>query len=88
MSLARIEGDDVVIRVPIAALAEEHVIPSDLLDSEFRPKVRVTDAAAFAADFVHALNAEAENGDTMVHRLLDQAFTLAVGEGSEAVDYK
>lgn len=84
---ARIEGDEIVIRVQVATRAHEAVVPSAFLDGHCSPTVRITDARLFADGFVRALNHEEENGETAIHRLLDEAFTRAVEDGSEGVDF-
>lgn len=86
--LAKIEGDEIVIRVPLAAipyaaslaLSEAHINTDDNGDT----RVAITDPAVFAADMVRALNREKhEDGSTAIHLLLDEAVLEAFENGSE-----
>lgn len=85
--LAVIEDGCVVIRLPIEILGEEHILPRDLLDDDFRPTVRVTDPNLFAQYFCNALNHESEDGETPVLALYDRAMVRAVEDGAEGVDW-
>lgn len=49
-------------------------------------KLRIIDAAAFAQGVRDALTAEAEDGTTAVHTLLDAAFMAAVEGGCDGVE--
>lgn len=78
-SMAAIEGDQVVIRVPIAAL------PVAMSGSPIWHDCHVTDAAVFAVEFVRALNEEEEDGTTLLHRAFDKAMSNAVESGCDGV---
>lgn len=86
MSHATIHRRHIVIRIPISVLAEEYIVPSDLLDENYKPRVLVTDLAAFAKDFVSELNREEEDGSTPITELLDAAFSKAVDNGAQGID--
>ncbi len=85
--MSKIEGGNIVIRIPIKLLSEEWLLPAELLDDTCNPTVVVTDAKKFAKDFIYELEREEEDGSTPVHRLLDTAFVAAIGNGAEGVDY-
>ena len=79
MSDAVIEGNDIVIRVAIDAL------PAVVESGPF-VGWRVTDGAAFARDLVHELNAESEDGTTVVHLMFDRAIERAIENGAQGVE--
>jgi hypothetical protein len=80
---AVIEGDAVVIRLPIANLpvAVSGAASLGTLD----PPFKVTDASAFAKDLVRQLNDEDDEGTTMVHKMFDQAFNDAAEQGADGI---
>lgn len=87
-NLAKIEDDEIVIRVPFAAIPyaaslalSEHGYSVDERTAETR--ITVTDARQFAEDMVRAMNTESEDGTTRVHILLDAAVCIAYENGSE-----
>lgn len=86
--LVSIEGDDIVIRVTLDALvfASENGVLSTFsnIKNDFR-KVRVFDKQAWRNEVVLALRREAENGDTPVHLMLDDALQRAVEQGPEGI---
>jgi hypothetical protein len=82
---AEIKRGHIVIRIPVEVLAEEYVIPADLLDEDFKPRVKVTDLNLFARDFVDAMNREAEDGSTPITDLLDDAYSHAVDNGAQGI---
>ena len=49
--------------------------------------MRVTDKSVFAREVVRALLREEEDGTTLVHVLLDDAFEAAVGDGCDGVKH-
>ena len=86
MELARIEGDEIVIRIKIDTLKEEFVIPDELLFDDFTPRVKVTNCRKFAKELLRELNKEQEDGSTPIHQLFDNAFIAAIDNGAEGVD--
>lgn len=50
------------------------------------PGFRITNPNAFARNVMYALNKEAEDGSTLLTRMLDQATLNAVESGSEGVE--
>lgn len=52
---------------------------------EFR-SARVTDADLFAEAILYELNAESEDGTTIVHKMFDQAVENAIENGAEGIE--
>ena len=52
------------------------------------PNIKITDAQEFALEVARAINAEAEDGSTLLTRMLDKAISKAVESGCEGVDHK
>lgn len=88
--IAKIEGDEIVIRLPIDAIpfaaSVAFVERNYDLDDDGEPKMKVSDAAAFAPYLVTALSQESEDGTTRIHRLLDRAIVDACEQGAEGVE--
>lgn len=51
------------------------------------PNIKVTDREVFARAVVDAINKEAEDGSTLLTRMLDAAIAAAVEDGCEGVDH-
>ena len=51
------------------------------------PNIKITDISTFAAEVADAINAEDEQGNTMLTRMLDSAIENAVEAGCEGVDH-
>ena len=83
--LANREGDDIVIRVPVAALPDAALVAFDEAWGFEQHTVKVVDADAFAKELIHQLNKEAENGDTAIHTMLDKACVWAAEDGAEGL---
>jgi hypothetical protein len=75
---ARIEGDQIVFRVPIGYLPE---IAAGAPDGG-----TVTDANAFARDLVVELNREDGDGLCPFHRMFDAQVAEAINQGAEGVE--
>ena len=86
--LVTIEGDDIVIRVPLDALvfASENgcLCTFSHLKNDFRT-VKVHDPVQWRDAIVRALRREKENGDTPVHLMLDDALEYAADQGEEGI---
>ena len=86
--LVIIEDECIVIRIRPDALrhATEHGVLSTFNQktNDFR-KVEVTDFVVWRQAVVDMLNREKENGDTLVHLMLDQALEDAVEMGAEGI---
>ena len=81
---AVIEGDEIVIRLPIATIGVAVQAGNDLL--VFDVPIRVTDAALFAPEMVAALNDEDEEGTTPIMKLFDAAVWSAFEGGAEGIE--
>lgn len=78
-----IKARDLVVKVDPEALrfaAENH---PDFEDLSFT----VSDIDVFSRDVAKEINAEDEDGSTLLTRMLDDAIRKAVENGSEGVDY-
>lgn len=80
---AFIEGAEIVIRVPLASLAT--VVDGAWMCHGIEPRLKITDATAFARDLCRALNVEDEDGTTPVHQLFDAAIQTAFEQGAEGI---
>lgn len=85
---AYIEGDAIVIRVPIENLpiAFEYCPlnphePSEAMEKQFR----ISDLPEFAKSLVRRLNEEEEDGTTLIHRCFDKAMEQVIEQGDEGV---
>jgi hypothetical protein len=76
-SMAEIEGDEIVIRVPISTM--QYAACGALEQC----CVEVTDDLQAAKGVVRYLNDEDEEGSTLIHFALDKALVLAVENGEE-----
>jgi hypothetical protein len=83
MSEAKIEGDQIIIRLDISALP---VIVSGGWACNALPPLKVTDSGGFAKDLCRALNDENEEGTTPLHRVIDKAVLTAVEQGAFGID--
>ena len=83
MGLAKIEGEEIVIRVPLDVLEGASTV---VWEQRGYGGYRVTDLATYAKELVSALNRESENGTTFVHRALDDAAVYALDQGCEGVE--
>ncbi|MGM4891219.1 hypothetical protein [Tardiphaga sp. 839_C3_N1_4] len=81
---AAIEGDAVVIRFPLAFMqtAIDGAWGLNVIDK----RQKVTDQAEFAKEFCRELNAESENGTTLIHRMADKAFVNMIESGAFGFD--
>lgn len=80
LDLANIESDEIVIRIKISSLE----VAFDLVTGG-DTDVKLTNSVTFAREVVQELNAENEKGDTLVHKMLDQAVREAVEQGAEGL---
>ena len=84
MDLAKIEDEEIVIRVPIKDLSGQAYQGLDqvgCVDGD------AMDYAALAVDLVSQLNAESEDGSTPVNYMLDAAVIEAAEQGAESFAY-
>lgn len=88
-TICQIEGEDLVIRVRLEALATaaEIILPERLGIDPLRERpVKVTDATVWANEIVYALLQENEIGETRITKMLDDAFEHALEYGAEGIE--
>lgn len=81
---AVIEGDEIVIRLPIEALPD--VIEGAWSMNALRTRYQIVDGEAFAKELTLALNREDEQGTTPIHRMCDKAIEYAIDQGAEGIE--
>lgn len=74
------------IEISIDVSALPVILSGSLAVRNADPLYRVTDAHAFAAELVLALNHEDEDGSTVVHKMFDAAMDEAIDQGAEGVE--
>lgn len=84
-----IEDEKLIISIGIDTLAfcaREH---PDFWNGEDdnTPNINVTDSAIFAREVQREMEKEAENGSTLVSRMMDKAISGAYEDGCEGVEY-
>jgi hypothetical protein len=77
--------EQIAIRIGSAVIAFAAQRHPDFWDDKGNNRVAVTDRDVFAGEVCRMLNAEYEDGSTMVSRLLDQAILNAIEDGAEGV---
>jgi hypothetical protein len=80
-----IEGEEIVIRVPVDALPDAAATALDRHYGFDTRSATVVDPQAFALDLLDHLRWEDENGDTLVTRMLDAACLKAEQWGAEGL---
>lgn len=81
---AAIEAGAVVIRFPIEAM--QSALDGAWGLNVFDRRQKVTDQTEFAKEFCRELNAESENGTTLIHRMADKAFVNMLEGGAFGFD--
>ena len=79
--MVKIEGDEIVIRIPICALP---VAAQYVWDEEFgidEHDYYIDNIDEFAKELVSALCDESEDGSTVVHDMLDKALISVTEDG-------
>ena len=84
MDLANLEGDEIVIRIPVGGLSGAAYEGLAAVGCEEGDDM---DYECLARDLVSQLNSESEDGTTPVHNMLDQAVIEASEQGAEAFAY-
>lgn len=80
-----IVDDAIVIRLPLDALPLVAECCPALYDAERDAGANVTDYQVFGREVLRALEHEAEDGTTLVHKMFDAALVAAIGDGAEGV---
>jgi hypothetical protein len=83
MTEAKVEGDEIVIRLYVGNLP---VIVNGGWACNALPPLKVTDSGKFAKELCYALNAENEEGTTPVHRLMDKCVIAAIEQGALGIE--
>jgi hypothetical protein len=82
--LAVLRGDTIVITADLSQIGL--CFDMALNQDPNTPDLVISDKAEFANELVYALNDEKENGDTLVHEMLDEAIRKAVDGGAFGVE--
>lgn len=77
---AVIEDGHVVIRFPLDAM--QGALDGAWGLNIFDVRQKITDINEFAEEFCNELNAESENGTTLIHRMADRAFLSMMEQGA------
>lgn len=89
-TICKIEGDDLVIRIPVSAIATaaEYILPDLLQIDPMRCEhpVKVTDQVVWADEVVDTLLEEDEIGQTRITKMFNQAFLHALEYGAEGIE--
>ena len=81
---AVIRNGQIVISIDVDALPL--ILSGSIALNAVAGTFKVTDAATFAKEVCHSLNAEKEDGTTRVHMMFDSAFNHAIDQGAEGVE--
>jgi hypothetical protein len=80
---AVIEDGVIIIRVPVKNLPA--IIEGSWATGNLEPRMKITDADAFAKDLARELNDESEDGSTRIHKMFDAAIDEAINQGAEGI---
>jgi hypothetical protein len=80
---AVIEGDSIVIRVPIDAL--QFVLDGSDPYHDIADRYSVTKKKVFAKEICRSINREDERGDSPFHKMFDAAMEHAISNGCEGI---
>jgi hypothetical protein len=85
--MVHVEGDEIVIRIPVSVLESTLVVPDDLRDVRGRPTVEVTNARLFADAFITELDREYDElGSTLLTDAFEAAFEQAYENGADGIE--
>ena len=80
----KLENDTIIISLPIENIPA--VVEGSWASGFMETRMKVSNAEAFARDLLHALNAEQEDGTTVVHRMFDKAIDDAIEQGAQGIE--
>lgn len=83
-------GGDIEMGIGMKVLAFAAENHPDFWDGESGidvPNIKITDVQEFALEVARAINDEAEDGSTLLTRMLDEAIAKAVEDGCDGVDH-
>jgi hypothetical protein len=86
MESAKIEGDEIVIRIPIAAIAHATEVACDEEYGFELHQIKVTDSSVFANEILAELVRESEDGTTRIDKMLDGAVIEAIEQGAAGIE--
>ena len=84
--MCRIDNDNVVITISKEALkcaAEYH---PEMEDDYGNRILKITDMNVFAEEICRQLQDEEEDGTTLIHKMFDEAISVAVDDGCEGCE--
>jgi hypothetical protein len=81
---AIIEDGAIVIRIPLEYL--DTIVEGAWAASGIDVRYRITDRSVFAQELTHSLNAEEEDGTTLIHRTFDAAINDAIEQGAQGIE--
>lgn len=84
-------GGDIDMGIGMGTLcfaAENHPDFWDGVSGISVPNIKITDVQEFALEVARAINDEAEDGSTLLTRMLDKAIAKAVESGCEGAHYE
>lgn len=81
---AFIEGDAIVIRIPLENLPA--IVEGAWMAGGINARLKITDLQAFAKELCSEINREEEDGTTPFHRMVDAATEAVSENGGEGID--
>lgn len=81
---AFIEGDAIVIRIPLENLPA--IVEGAWMAGGINTRLKITDLRAFAKELCDEINREEEDGTTPFHRMVDAATEAVSESGGEGVE--
>lgn len=84
MTEATLNRGSIVIRVNEKSLRQ--LVEGCWATHNMEVRQRIIDAPIFMAEILAALNAESENGSTLVHKMFDAAINEALEQGAEGIE--
>ena len=88
--MCSIEGDDIVIRIPISALPHACQYAWDNKYGFEQHSLYISNIDEFSNDFVNELNSEGtgRSGDTIIDKMLDEVVIRATDNGAFGIEEK
>ena len=85
-AICNVEGDDLVIRITVSALASGTAVL--LTDADGIQSAKVSNERVWAESVVSSLNEEGETGETRITKMLDSAIRHAFEYGYDGIEYE
>jgi hypothetical protein len=83
--MIKIENDEIVLRIPIAALKDAAMVAFDDAMGFQQHSFFIEDVNLFAKELVYELNKENEKGSTVIHKMLDKTVIACLNEGAQGI---